>query len=99
MDEDVRKISLVIREEQYRKLSEAGVNVSGLIRDLIDDHFSRHAIIINVSEETRTLYDQIVSQAPGGDVEIEPYFRAALGELLKTKMKEMEKIHQKLVKK
>lgn len=99
MSDEVRKISLVIREEQYQQLNKAGVNVSGLIRDLIDDHFSQHAITINVSEETRHIYDQIVSTSQDGDNEIEPYFRHALRSMLKDKIKGMEKIQQLLDKK
>jgi hypothetical protein len=98
MDEDTRRISLVIREDQYQKLSGGNVNVSGLIRDLIDDHYSRHSITINVSDETRDLYDELVSHADGGDKEIEPYLRQALQNMLKDKIKKMEKLQRALEK-
>jgi len=94
--QDTRRISLVIREDQYQKMSTDNVNVSGLIRDLIDDHYSRHSITLNVSEETRTLYDQVVSKAPKGDTDIEPYFKSALREMLKDKIHQMEKLSKEL---
>ena len=94
--QDTRRISLVIREDQYQKMSTDNVNVSGLIRDLIDDHYSRHSITLNVSEETRILYDQVVSKAPKGDTDIEPYFKAALREMLKDKIQQMEMLSKAL---
>jgi len=96
MEAETRRISLVIREDQYQKLSKEDVNVSGLIRDLIDDHYSKHSITLNVTEETRKLYDKIVSESPQGDVDIEPYLRAALKSMLADKIKEMEKLQRSL---
>ncbi len=96
--QDTRRISLVIREDQYQKMSAENVNVSGLIRDLIDDHYSRHSITLTVSEETRNLYDQVVSKAPKGDSDIEPYFKAALREMLKERIAQMEKLQKQLEK-
>lgn len=99
MEQETRRISLVIREDQYRKMSDSGVNVSGLIRDLIDDHYSGHTITLNVSEETRLLYEQVVSEAPRGDVDIEPYLRDALRGMLRDKIRKMEQLQKTLEKK
>lgn len=96
MNTDMRRISLVIREDQYHQLTAAKVNVSGLIRDLIDDHYSRHSITINVTEETRALYDHVVSRAPDGDKEIEPYLKTALHAMLKDKIRQMEQLEKSL---
>lgn len=98
MESEIRRISLVIREDQYQKMSKLNVNVSGLIRDLIDDHYSEHTIVLHVSEETHDLYSCIVAEAPQGDVDIEPYLRRALREMLSDKIKQMEKL-QDLLKK
>lgn len=95
---DTRRISLVIREDQYQKMSADNVNVSGLIRDLIDDHYSRHSITLTVTEETRALYDQVVSKAPKGDMDIEPYFKTALKDMLKDKIHQMEELSKALEK-
>lgn len=96
MEEGSHRISLVIREDQYERLSQAGVNVSGFIRDLIDDHYSRHSVTINVTEETRALYDQLVSNAADGDKEIEPYLRQALRLMLQDRIRRMEKLAKEL---
>ncbi len=99
METHTRRISVMIREDQHEKLATTNVNVSGLIRDLIDDHLSEHKITIAVSEETRSLYNQIVSKTGSTDAEIEPYLKVALKAMLKDKIKAMEKLHQSLEKK
>jgi hypothetical protein len=98
MEPETRRISLVIREDQYKRLSSEDVNVSGLIRDLIDDHYSSQSITLNVTEETRKLYDKVVSETPQGDVDIEPYLREALKAMLRDKIREMEKLQRTLAK-
>ncbi len=94
MSEQIRRISLMIREDQHERLAKLGVNVSGLIRSLIDDHLSEHKITLGVTEETANLYHQIVSNTGSTDEDVEPYLKAALKEMLKTKIKEMEKLHR-----
>src|SRR5437868_2517188 len=86
----LKRISLLIREEQYQALNERGLNTSGLVRDLIDDYLSEYRITISVTEETRKLYDRIVSNTGTSDAEIERYFRESLGAMLKDKIREMQ---------
>lgn len=93
-----RRISLMIREDQYQKISSADINVSGLVRDLIDDHLGEHSVTITVTQETRALYNKIVSSTGGGDTEIEPYLKVALKMMLKDKIREMEKLQKTLAK-
>lgn len=96
MEQELRRISLVIREDQHQRLSRSNVNVSGLIRDLIDDHYSDHSITLHVSEETHALYSQVVAESPQGDVDIEPYFRRALRDMISDKIKAMEQLQNLL---
>ena len=93
---ELRRISLMIREDQHEALQALGVNVSGLIRDLIDDHLSAFSVTIAVSEETRALYDHIVADTGTGDSEVEKYLRKALKELLEVRIKEMQKLRGRL---
>jgi len=92
----LKRISLMVKAEQYETLSQQGINLSGLIRDLLDDHLSDHKITISVSEETRTLYDRIVANTGTTDIDIESYFKDALKELLDTKIKAMTKLKQEV---
>ncbi|MGB5695235.1 MAG: hypothetical protein WBM46_06265 [Polyangiales bacterium] len=96
MTDEFRRISLMIREDQHARLVELGVNMSGLIRSLIDDHLSESKITIAVSGDTADLYRQIVSNTGSTDADVEPYLRAALKKMLKDRIAHMEKLHRTL---
>ena len=95
MNDEFRRISLMIREDQHLRLLDLGVNMSGLIRSLIDD-LSESKITLAVSEETAHLYQQIVSHTGSTDADIEPYLRAALKKMLKDRIGDMEKLHRSI---
>lgn len=95
-NKNMKSICLMIREDQYQKLQDSGVNMSGYIRDLIDDSLSEYVITLNVSEETRKLYDRVISMSSEGDTELEPYLRTSLKNLLDINIKEMQKLQKKL---
>ena len=90
----LKRISLLIRDEQYEQLNGRGLNLSGLIRDLIDDYLSEHKITLGVTEETRVLYDRLVSNTGSSDVDVERYFKEALGRMLQDKIKEMQALQK-----
>ncbi len=94
MTEEFRRISLMIREDQHERLLELGVNMSGLIRSLIDDHLSESKITLAVTEPTAHLYQQIVSHTGSTDADVEPYLRAALKKMLKDRIAQMERLHR-----
>jgi hypothetical protein len=94
MTEEFRRISLMIREDQHERLLELGVNMSGLIRSLIDDHLSESKITLAVTEQTAHLYQQIVSHTGSTDADVEPYLRAALKKMLKDRIAQMERLHR-----
>ena len=96
MTEEFRRISLMIREDQHVQLLELGVNMSALIRSLIDDHLSESKITLAVSEETAHLYRQVVSNTGSTDAEVEPYLRTALKTMLKDRIAQMEKLHRRI---
>ena len=81
MEKAHRRVNVVIHEDQYQALTERGLNLSGLIRDLLGDYLSQSAITIQVSEETRKIYDLIVANTGAEDVDIELYLRRALAEV------------------
>lgn len=94
MTDEFRRISLMIREDQHLRLSETDLNMSALIRSLIDDHFSESKITLAVSEETAQLYRQVVSNTGSTDADVEPYLRAALKRMLKDRITQMERLHR-----
>jgi len=86
----------MIREDQAAELHDNGINTSGLVRDLLDDYLSEHKITLSVTEETRDLYDTIVSNTGSTDIDIEPYFRDSLKVLLKDRIKRMQELEKKI---
>lgn len=96
MTEPFRRISLMIREDQHDRLAELGVNVSGLVRSLIDDHLSESTITLSVSSEAADLYREIVSNTGSTDADIEPYLRTALKRMLKDRIARLERLHRTL---
>jgi hypothetical protein len=87
-----KRISLLLREEQYTEISEKGINLSGLVRDLLDDYLSEHKITISVGEETKDLYDMVISNTGSSDEDLEGYLKQGLKDMLKDKIKVMQKI-------
>jgi fructose-1,6-bisphosphatase len=96
MSEKMKSICLVIRHDQYDHLQHMNINVSGFIRDIIDDRLSNNTVVLNVSVDTRLLYDKIVSSSPKGDIDIEPYFREALKKMLEKRIEDMKGVHESL---
>ncbi len=95
MDKPLKRISLMLRDDQYEELTGRGLNVSGLVRDLIDDYLSEHKITLSVCEETRSLYERIVSNTGSSDEDVEKYLKTSLGEMLRDKIKEMQALQAK----
>ena len=95
MQAELKRISLMVRQEQLCQLQSREVNLSGLVRDLIDDHLSEHKIVISVSEETKQLYDRIISNSGSTDVDVEVYFRRALKDMLDDRIRAMNELREK----
>ena len=93
---DLKRISLMIREDQHQSVIDAGLNLSGLVRDLIDDHMSEFKITMAVTKETREIYDQVVANTGATDADLEEHIVSALKALLKQRIKEMQDLEKKL---
>ena len=93
-DIQFKRINILIREDQYERVSQAGLNTSGLIRGLLDDHFSDAKITFSMGEETKRLYQNIISNFGAEDSDIEPYFVEALDRFLMDKGKAIEEIRK-----
>jgi hypothetical protein len=97
MEQPLKRISLLIRQDQYDKLSgNNGVNLSALVRDLIDDHLGEHNIVIAASKELKHIYDTIITDTGSNDAEIERYMKMALKELLSEKIERMKKLQNEM---
>ena len=97
MDNAYRRVNITILEEQYRVLTERGLNVSGLIRDLLGDHLSDNTINLQVSEETRGIYDLVIANTGATDGDLEVHLRQALAALLDDKIHAMNDLRNQLL--
>jgi len=98
-DRELKRISLFIGEDQYKAISDRNLNLSWLLRDLIDDYLSQKKIILDVTDETLALYQKIVSGTNSLDAEFEPFFKEALRDFLKAKIENMQKLEKQAFKK
>ena len=96
MAQNLKRVSLMIREDQHQLLNEKGFNASGLFRDLLDDYLSEHKVTISVSKETKDIYDMIISNTASTDEDLEKYLRESLKNLLQEKIEYMVSIHKSL---
>lgn len=97
MESQYKRVNIMITEDQYRTLTERGLNVSGLIRDLLGDYLSENVVNVQVSEETKKIYDMVVANTGSSDQEIEVYLRVALAQVLANKIDEMQELHKQLL--
>lgn len=92
-----KRVNIMILDEQYRELNNRSLNISGVIRDLLGDYLSHHTITVQVSEETRRLYDTIVANTGATDDDIEVHLRAALARVLDDRIAQMQSLRQRLI--
>ena len=97
MEKNFKRVNVMILEEQYERLSEQGLNLSGLVRDLLGDYLSHSSVTIRVSDETRRVYDLVVSNTGATDEDIEAHLRVALARVLESRIQEMQALHSRLI--
>lgn len=98
-DRELKRISLLIGEDQYQAISDRGLNLSWLVRDLLDDYLSEKKIVLVSGDETLELYQKIVAATGSLDSDFEPFFRTALHTFLKNKIESMQKLEKNVFKK
>ncbi|MEZ4846105.1 MAG: hypothetical protein R2877_03880 [Bdellovibrionota bacterium] len=84
----------MIGEDQYEALSKKGVNVSWLVRDMIDQYLNEKKIVLDVSDETLKIYQKVSGLTGGKNEGFETYFKQALHEFLKSKIDEMQQLEK-----
>lgn len=94
IDRELKKVSLSIGEDQYKEISQRGLNLSWLIRDLIDQFLHEKKVILDVNEETLKVFQKVVKHTNGIDSDFEIFFREALHAFLKHKIEKMQKLEK-----
>lgn len=95
-DENLKRINVMVREDQHQAVMDAGLNMSGLLRDLLDDHFSESKITLSVSSKTKKIYDNLVSNFGANDRDLEPHLVLAIDKVLQSKMDEIDALRKSL---
>ncbi|MCB0354220.1 MAG: hypothetical protein KDD64_11865 [Bdellovibrionales bacterium] len=96
MSKHYKRVNVLIRPDQYDRVVEMDLSLSGLVRDLLDDRMSDTKIVLSVSKKTKEFYDMVVSNFGADDLEIEEYIAEALDNFLLDKKKEIEKLRDTL---
>lgn len=97
-----KRVNILIPESYHAKVHEMGINLSGLVREAIEDRLSEKTITLSVSKETHRLYQQIFNETNSSDSEFEPYLKNALQQfvdyLIKNRVTSLENIKSQLKK-
>ncbi len=92
----VRRVNITLPEVQHDELLSQEANVSGVIRELLDDYLSGRSIVLKVDEQTRQLYDEVMSSTGFGDAELAAALTTALESLLEKKMEDLKALQASL---
>ena len=95
-EEKLKRVNVMLREDQYQKVVDTGLNMSGLLRDLLDDHFSESKITLAVSPKTKLIYDNLISNFGARDGDLEPHFVQAMDRVLQARMDEIGALRKKI---
>ncbi len=91
-----RRVNITLPEVQHDELLSQEPNVSGVIRELLDDYLSGRSIALKVDEPTKRLYDEVMSSTGFGDAELAAALTSALESLLEKKMEDLKALQASL---
>lgn len=95
-EEKFKRINILVKDGQHDRMVEEGLNASGLIRGLLDDHFSESKVTLSLSKETAKLYSNLISNFGASDKELEPFIVHAFDEFLASKRTQIDSLRTKL---
>jgi len=94
--EHFKRMNILVRPDQHKRVTSAGLNMSGLIRGLLDDHFSDEKIVLSVSPRVKKVYQQLISNLGAEDRELEIYFLEALDKFLADKTRQIDDLRKSI---
>ena len=94
-----KRVNILIRPDQREQVISAGLNMSGLIRGLLDDHFSEEKIVLSVSPRVKELYQTLISNFGADDRELEVYFLEGLDKFLAEKTCQIDDLRKSIKRK
>lgn len=94
--EHFKRVNILVRRDQHERVMSAGLNMSGLIRGLLDDHFSDEKIVLSVSPKVKEVYQLLISNLGAEDRELEIYFLEALDKFLAEKTRQIDDLRKSI---
>lgn len=94
--EHFKRVNILVRRDQHERVMSAGLNMSGLIRGLLDDHFSDEKIVLSVSPRVKEVYQLLISNLGAEDRELEIYFLEALDKFLVEKTRQIDDLRKSI---
>ena len=94
--EHFKRVNILVRPDQHQQVMSAGLNMSGLIRGLLDDHFSEEKIVLSVSPRVKEVYRLLISNLGAEDRELEIYFLEALDKFLADKTRQIDDLRKSI---
>lgn len=91
-----RRVTILIREDQYEHVQKMGWSLSPLVRDLLDDRLSSNKVILSLSDDGKQLYDALTASIGTNDLDLEPFFLNALDAFLGSRLKDLQALREKL---
>ena len=91
-----KRVNVLVRPDQHQRVVSAGLNMSGLIRGLLDDHFSEEKIVLSVSPRVKKVYGMLISNLGAEDRELEIYFLEALDKFLADKTRQIDDLRKSI---
>ena len=94
--EHFKRVNVLMRHDQHQRVVSTGLNMSGLIRGKLDDHFSDEKIVLSVSPKVKQVYQQLISNLGAEDRELEIYFLEALDKFLADKTRQIDDLRKSI---
>jgi hypothetical protein len=96
VEESVHRINITVLQSQYETLTQRGLNVSALIRQLLDQYLGGRTITLHVDPETQQLFELLRSEAGVQHQDLVDELKPALRRLLDKRLKHLESLRKKL---
>lgn len=86
----LKRINITIDQKLHKEIQERGLNLSGLVRERLEDYFSSNTITLSVSKQVKDRYDKIMSLTNSTDKEFMPFLEEALNSYLLFKKEKID---------
>jgi hypothetical protein len=89
---NLKRVNITIDEKAHKRIQKEGINLSALVREKLEDKFSKHTITLSVDKEVSDLYDRIHQELQVTDKDLSKYLTPALVKFLRDKILDLEEL-------